>query len=443
MQTQTTLEVLSGLERKITVKTSADHIDQEVEKRLRELTPQMKLDGFRPGKVPMHLLRKRFSESIRYEVIEKVIDKTYREALAQEKLTPAGMPQIHITHDKTGEPLEYQATVEIYPEITLNSLESATIENIHVDITQKDVDNMIQKLRKQKAKWSAVDRASEKGDKVTVSFEGRENGELFQGGSAKNVPLELGSGTTIPGFEEGFTGHKAGDAVVMNLTFPADYHAVGLAGKPVEFTGTLHKVEAAQLPALDEDFAKQMGVKEGGMEALRKTVLENMQHEVKQKVQEHLKNQVIEKLLAAHPTDIPKVLITQEAKSLMQQEQAYLAEMTGNKQMRAEPSDEILALAQKRVHLGLVFQKLVSEYKITANSEAVDKLLKELTVSYEDPEMVMQMYRENNNLYRQLEEKAIENELIEKLVAQASVTQKTMSYHEFKGFKSIQENAHV
>jgi len=432
---QATVEILSGLERKITVKTSTDRIDQEVEKRLREMVPKLRLDGFRPGKAPMHLLRERFGESIRYEVIGQVIDSTYREAITQEKLMPAGMPDIHIVQDKVGEPLEYQATVEIYPEVKLKGLESVVIENITVDIIQKDVDEMIQKLRRQKATWSSVDRPSQKGDKVTVSFEGRQDGELFEGGAGKDVSLELGSGTTIPGFEEGFTGHKAGDAIAITLTFPKDYHAATLAGKPVDFKGTLHKVEAATLPALDEEFAKQLGVKEGGMEQLRKTVLENMQREVKQKVQGHVKGQALEKVLEIHPMDVPKALIQEELKKLLQQEQSYMSEMTGMKQPLPEPREELQQLARRRVHLGLVFGEFISHYKITPDPERVNKLIAELAGSYDNPENIAKVYRENKNLYRQLEEKVVEDQLIDQIVSQAKLVEKTMPYSEFKGFK--------
>jgi trigger factor len=435
---QIAVEVLSNLERKITVTAPTDRVDQAVEKRLEEMISTFTLPGFRTGKVPMYLLRKRFAGSVRYKVIGQVIDATYREALTQEKLFPAGMPEIQVTKDKEGEPLEYEATLEIYPEIKLNEMGGIEIENITVDINQKDVDEMIQKLRRQKATWSEVDRPSQKGDKVIVSFEGRQNGELFAGGSGENVPFELGSGTAIPGFEEGFTGHKAGESVTLTLTFPTDYHAVALAGKPVEFKGTIHKVEAPQLPALDDEFGKQLGVKEGGIEQLRQSVLENMQREVKQKVQGHIKGQVLEKVLETNPIDVPKVLMQEELKNLLQQEQNYMSQMTGVKQGLPEPREELRELAKRRVHLGLLFGELVKQYNITAAPERVDQLIAEIADSYGDPEAISQIYRSNKNLYRQLEEKAVEDQLIEKIVTQVKQREKTMSYSEFQAYKVTQ-----
>lgn len=436
-----TVEILSGLERKIGIKAPQERIDQEVEKRLKEVASKFKMPGFRAGKAPLHVLRQRFGTSIRYEVIEKVIESTYKEAISQEKLTPAGMPIIEITRDKQGEPLEYYATIEIYPEVKLRSLDSVELENIKVDITQKDVDEMIHKLRRQRAKWVAVDRPSQKGDRVTVSYEGRQNGELFEGGTGKNIPLDLGSGTTIPGFEEGFTGHKAGDSVVVNVTFPAEYPVASLAGKPAEFKGTVHKVEMPELPPLDEEFAKQLGVKEGGMEQLRASVLENMQNEVAEKVQGHLKGQILEKLLELHPLDLPKVLIEEEIKRLQEQEQSYMSQMTGGaKQAMSEPREELRQLAKRRVHLGIVFSEIMEQQKFTPEPERIEKLIRQITASYENPDMVAQVYRENKQMYRQLEEKVKEDQLIDYMINQAKQIEKAMKYSEFKGFKPAQED---
>lgn len=438
---QATVEVLDGLERKIIVKTPENRVDQEVEKRLQEMLPQLKLEGFRPGKAPMHLLRQRFGTSIRYEVIGQVIDATYREAISKEKIMPAGMPNIKIIQDKEGAPLEYYATVEIYPEVKLQSLNAAELENIKVDITPKDVDEMIHKLRLQKANWKVVDRPSQKGDRAIISFEGRQNGELFEGSTGKEIPLEIGSGMTIPGFEEGFTGHKAGEEIVLNLTFPTEYPVASLAAKPVAFKGTIHKVEEPELPPLDEDFAKQFGIKEGGIDQLRITVLENMQREVAQKTQDHLKGQVLSKLLELHPIALPKVLVQQEIKKLQEQEQSYLSQISGGKQkISAEPRAALRALAQRRVHLGLVFGKFMEQEKITADSERVNKLIEEIAASYGNTEMVKQTYRTNKELYRQLEEKVIEDELVGRLISQAKQIEKTMKYAEFKGFKLVEED---
>jgi len=438
---QATLEVLPGLERKLTVIVPSDQIDQEIDKRLKEMAPKVKIEGFRPGKVPPHILRQRFGISMRYEVLEKIVGSTYGEAIAQEKLTPAGMPDIKITQDKAGEPLEYQALLEVYPEFTPKGLASAELQKINVDVTPADADAMIEKLRHQKAKWIDVDRTSQKGDKVIVSFEGRLDGELFNGGSGKDVTLELGSGSAIPGFEEGFTHHKAGDEIKMDLTFPTDYHSQDLAGKSVEFQGTLHKVQAPELPALDDEaFLKQFRVEEGGVEKLRQNVLERLQNETKQQAEDRLKAALFEKLLELNPIDLPKALVEQEVKRLMEEQQAYLARLGVKHTL--EPTEEIKRQAKERVHLGLLMSEIARESKLTPDPQRVEQLLEKTPASYPDmdPAVVIQAYRSNKELLQQLESRALEDTLIETLMAEAKVTQKNMSYTEFTSPASLTSN---
>lgn len=432
---QATVEILSGLERKIMVKAPTDHFDQEIEKRLKEMLPKVRLPGFRPGKVPMPVLRKRFGESIHYELIGNLIDKTYHEAITQEKLHPVGRPEIQITKDKPGEPLEYEATIEVLPEIKVKGLENAEIEKFVVDIAQKDVDAMIHKLRRQKAKWSEVDRPAQKGDRVLTSFEGRKDGELFEGGSASRAHIELGSGMAIPGFEEGFMGHKAGDEISITLTFPTDYRVAALAGNPVEFKATIHAVEAPELPALDDEFAKSVGVDEGGIEGLRQGVMENMQDEVKKRSNEHAKTQIINKLLELNPIQIPKTLIDQETHHLVEQERAYIQQMTGNAKQAAahKPRDGLDETAKRRVHIGLLFGELIDHYKITITPEELKQLLVDFVASHNAPPSAVQELERNERFCRQIEEKALEDKLIETIIAQAKSREKNLSYAEFSG----------
>jgi trigger factor len=432
-----TVEVLSSLERKINISVPEDQVDQKVKERMQKMLPEFQLKGFRPGKVPLSLLQQRFGKAVRGEVIGEIIDSTYREVLTQEKLMVAGMPDIQIVKDVEGAPLEYHATVEVYPQISLQGLESVEIENITVEVAQKDVDEMIQKLRRKNAKWSVVERASKKGDKVTVSFEGRKEGALFEGGSGKNVSLELGSGTAIPGFEEGFTGIPAGESVTMTLTFPADYHATDLAGQSVEFTGTLHTVEEAELPPLDEAFAKELGVEEGGIEELRKKVLENIQAEVQQKAKEHAKEQLLEKILELHPLDIPKVLLEKECKRIASEQEGR---SSGSPSMQKLTSEEIEKIAKRRVHLGLLLGEFVEKEKLTPDPARVDALIQEIAVSYPgSAEMIVKLYHENQNLHGQIVEKVLEDQLIEKLISQTKVLEKNMPYTAFKVLKSYVE----
>lgn len=431
-----TVEVLSSLERKINFSVPEEQVDQAVKERIEKMLPEFELKGFRRGKVPLSLLKQRFGKAVRGEVIGEIIDSTYREALTEEKLMVAGMPDIQIVKDMEGAPLEYNATVEVYPQISLQGLESVEIENITVDIAQKDIDEMIQKLRRKNAKWSVVERASKKGDKVTVSFEGRKEGALFEGGSGQNISLELGSGSAIPGFEEGFTGVQAGESVSMTLTFPTDYHATDLAGQSVEFTGTLHTVEEAELPPLDEAFAKELGVEEGGIEELRKKVLENMQTEVNQKTKEHAKDQLLEKILALHPVDIPKVLLEKECKRIASEQEGR----SPGAPMQKLASEEIEKIAKRRVHLGLLLGEFVEKEKLTPDTDRINTLIQEIAASYPgSAEMIVKLYHENKNLYGQIAEKVLEDQLIEKLISQAKLLEKNMPYTAFKTLKSYVE----
>lgn len=427
---QAIVEVLSSLERKLTVTTPPENIDQEVEKQLKEMIPKIKMDGFRPGKVPMHVLRKRFAPSIRYDVLEKIIESTYREAISKENLTPAGLPEIKVIQDKAGEPLQYQAILEIYPEVTLQSLASVELETLKVNIAEKDIDDMIEKLRRQEAEWTDVDRASQMGDRVVISYEGRQDGVLFEGGTAKEVFLELGSGKTTPGFEEGFVGHKSGDTVVFNVTFPADYHVASLAGKTVEFSGTVHKVQIPELLPLDDAFTERLGVKEGGLTQLRNDILRDMHRDVEHKVQEYSKAQILKKLLELHPIEIPKVLIQEELKKLQEE---------GRQQVSEEPSEALRALAKRRVHLGILFNELMREQKFTVDPEHIDKLIEKITAAYEDSALIARAYRENKNLYQHLEAKTLEDQLIEHLIAQTKQIEKNIQYHELNEFNTPEE----
>lgn len=436
------VEVLGVLERKLIIETSADQVEQEIDKRLKQMAAQYRIPGFRPGKAPMHLLRERYGEAVRNEVVGQVVDTTYNQAITQEKLLPAGMPKIQFLKNKAGEPLEYEAILEIYPHIELKGLEGIELENIKVDITQKDVDEMIQRLRHQAAKWNEVTHPAQKGDRVVVSYEGRQNGELFEGGSGKNVPVELGTGMAIPGFEEGFLQHSAGDSIEMNLTFPTDYHVAVLAGKPVEFKGTIHKVLAPELPPIDEEFAKQFGIKDGGIEELRKAVLEHMQTDVDQKVRGHLKGQLLEKLLALHTVEVPKVLIVQEATKLQQQEQQYYGKEKDKKPLE-EPRPELIQLAKQRINLGLIFGEIIRTRKMHADPERVTTLLEKIAASYHQPQAIIDAYRSDKQLLRQLEETVIEDQVVDDLIAQAKLMDKLMPYRDFKGFKPAQDLANV
>lgn len=437
---QATVEVLNGLQRKITVTAPAEHVEQEIEKRLKDLAKKIKMDGFRPGKAPMQVVRTQYGDSLRQEILGEVIDKTYREAITQEKLIPACLPHIELLPNDSNEQVKYAATIEVYPEVKLASLEAVTIENPQVSVTDQDVTDMIEKLRKQAATWETVDRASQKSDRVMVSFAGRMNGELFEGGSAQNTPLDLGTGTTIPGFEDGLLNHKADDKVELNLTFPEDYRVTTLAGKAVTFSVTVHEVKQPKLPELNDEFAKRFGVAEGGMEQLRKEVEENLQRDVKLSTRDMLKGQLLEKLLTVYNFDLPKALVEQEVQRVQQQEAQYMGKRDPHYTPSPEHQAAQLKAAQEHIKLQLVFGEYIRTHKITAEPERVTKLLEEIVVNYNQPEAIMSQYRSNKQAMASLQATAVEEQAVELMLKETKLADKKLSYVEFKGFKPQQGN---
>src|SRR5690606_11067919 len=274
---QVSVETRSGLERRITVGVPAEQVDKEVVKRRQDAARKVRINGFRVGKVAFKIVEQRFGESIRQEVLGEVINRTYFDALQKEDITPAGMPSIDTTRNQEGEDLEYVATIEVYPEVELPDFSAFAITRALAEVQDSDVDNMVENLRKQQAKWEEVDRAAQDGDQVVIDYRGTRDGEEFEGGKAENQPLVLGSESMIPGVEDGIVGLKAGDDKSLKLSFPEDYHAEELKGAEVEFEIKVHKVSEQKLPELDDEFFQQYGVEEGGLDQFKEEVRSNME----------------------------------------------------------------------------------------------------------------------------------------------------------------------
>lgn len=313
---QVSVESTSALERRMTIGVPAERIETEVTKRLQQTARRAKVPGFRPGKVPMNVIRQRYEDAARQEALGDLIQATFYEAIVEQKLNPAGAPAVEPKVFEKGKDLEYVATFEVFPEIKLAGFDGIAIERLQADVTDADLDNMLEILRKQNTRFEAVERAAENGDQLNIDFVGKIDGEAFAGGSAKGTPLVLGSGRMIPGFEEALVGVKAGEERVINPTFPADYQNLDLAGKTAEFTVTVNSVSAPQLPELNDDFFALFGIKEGGLEGFRTEVRKNMERELRQAIKSKVKNQVMEGLLAANPVEVPKALIGNEVNRL-------------------------------------------------------------------------------------------------------------------------------
>ncbi|MGE8480946.1 MAG: trigger factor, partial [Pseudomonas shirazensis] len=309
---QVSVENTSALERRMTIAVPAERVETEVNKRLQQTARRAKVAGFRPGKVPMSVIRQRYEEAARQEAFGDLVQSSFYEAVVEQKLNPAGAPAVEPKSFEKGKDLEFVAIFEVFPEFTVAGFDSINVERLSAEVADADLDNMLEVLRKQNTRFETVERAAQIDDQVNIDFVGKVDGEEFAGGSAKGTQLVLGSGRMIPGFEDGLVGAKAGEERVVNVTFPEDYQNLDLAGKAAEFTITVNSVSAPQLPELNEEFFAQFGIKETTLEGFRTEVRKNMERELRQAIKTKVKNQVMDGLLAANPIEVPKALLENE-----------------------------------------------------------------------------------------------------------------------------------
>jgi len=431
---QVSVESSEGLERRMTVELPAERVDEAVEKRLKEVARTIKLDGFRPGKVPMSVVRKQFKNDVRQEVFGDLVQSTYFEALTQEELVPAGEPSaIEPADSGDGEGMAYTAVFEVMPEVVLNDLGDVKVTRTVAEVTDPDLDEMIEKLRQQRTTWNVVDREAQNEDQATVNFKGFIDGEAFEGGSADSVPLVLGSGRMIPGFEDGIAGMKAGDEKTLELTFPEEYHSEDLKGAAVEFKVTLNKVEEMVPAPLDENLFSQYGVEDGGEEQFRKEVGENMARELKNAVETKVKQQVMDAVLAAHEAvEIPQSLIAQEVDVLRNQMFQQFGG-AGGQDMDLKsllPDDMFTENAEKRVKLGLVLSELIGKFELKADGDKVRETIEEMASTYQEPEEVINYYYSNQEQLSSIESRVLEDQVVEKLLESAKIAEKECSYQD-------------
>ena len=316
---QVSIETLEGLERRMTVQVPQERVNEAVEKKLRDLSKTVKVDGFRPGKVPLKVVQQKFGGHVRQEVIGDVIESSYQEALIQEKVRPAGMPSIDSIDSDGQEDMSFTATFEVFPEIGKLEFEAIEVDKPRVEITDQDFDDMLQKLREQRKTWNEVDEEAKPGYQVMVDFEGRIDGEIFQGGSGKDMAVEIGAGQMLPEFEQGLEGIRAGEQKTVDVNFPEDYHGKEVAGKTAQFTLRATRVSAPRLPEVDADFAKSFGVADGDVEKMRADIRDNMEKEKNERLKAELKNRVMAGLLEHNEIIAPSALVAQEIQSLRQQ----------------------------------------------------------------------------------------------------------------------------
>lgn len=426
---QVSLETTTGLERRLTVGIPAQEVDVEVEKRVKDAAGKVNINGFRKGKVPMKVVKQRFGEGIRNEVLGDVINRTYVEALKQEDIKPAGMPNIDTTVNVEGKDLEYVALFEVYPSIELIDFSGIKATKLMGSVEDSDVDKTIENLRKQHADWSAVKRAAKDGDRVNINYCGRKDGEEFDGGKADNQQLVLGSKQMITGFESGIEGMKAGDEKILALTFPDDYQSEELKGAAVEFEIKVNTIEKQALPKLDEEFFKKFGVEEGGEEAFRSEVKGNMERELKKAQKNKLKTEVLDQVCEQQSIDIPQALVSNEIDNMRRQTMQQFGDNAQNMDLTSLLPDTMFEeQSKKRVALGLIVAEIVKANEIKADAEKVKETIGEMAETYDDSEAVIRYYNSNAEAKSGIEAIVLEDQVIDHILSVAKVKEKKCSF---------------
>ena len=424
---QVSVESTSALERKLNISVPAERIESEVTKRLQQTAKRAKVSGFRPGKVPMNIIRQRYEADARQDVLGDVIQATFYEAVVAEKLNPVGQPSIEPKLFEKDKGLEYVATFEVFPEFEVQGLESIEVERQFAEVATTDVDNMLDILRKQNTTFTEVERAAATDDQVTINFVGTIDGEAFAGGTADNVPLVLGSGRMIPGFEDALVGCKAGDTKNISPTFPEDYQNLELAGKTAEFTVIVNKVEGPELPELNEEFFAMFGNTEGGLDGFRAEVKKNMERELNQAIKGKVKGQVMDGLLAANDIEVPSALIASEVDRLRVQ---AVQQFGGNVKPDQLPAELFTEQAKRRVALGLIVAQMVKQFEIKADDAAVRSTIEEMAAAYQEPQQVIEWYYKNEQQLEDVRAVVLEEQVVDTVLAKAQVTDVTVAYEE-------------
>lgn len=423
----------SPLERRIDMTVPMADIEKDVAQRLKKMARNVKMPGFRPGKVPFRMVEQHYGAQARSEAIGEAVEKAFGEAVREQKLRVVGYPRIEAKEGADASLLAFSAVFEVYPDVKLNSVADRAIERPRLELGEAEVDKTLEFLRKQRTTYAETARAAEKGDRVTIDFTGRLNGEVFQGGQATDYVLVLGEGRMLPDFENGIVGLKAGEGRNFELTFPSDYPAAELAGKTVGFEVAVKGVEAPRLPAVDADFARSLGIADGDVAKMRAEIRANLENEVNKRIKARVKEQAMQALLDANPIDVPKALVEQEAESMAQAARQNLAERGVDIKNMPVDAGWFTEQAERRVKLGLIIAEMMKEHALHARPEQVRALIDEQAQSYEQPEEVVRWYYAQPQRLAEMEALAIEENVTNWVVANARTTDKAVSFDELMG----------
>lgn len=423
-----TVEVTEGLERRMKVQVPAERVDAEVEDRLKNLRGRARIDGFRPGKVPLSVVRSKFGGQVRQEVLGEVLQSSFYEAVTQEKLRPVGGPKIEPQVMEPGKALEYTAVFEVYPEIEIGDIAAIAVKRPQVEVTDADIDKVVDRLRKQRTEWKPVERGAQEGDRLKLNFTGTVDGEEFTGGKGTDVPLVLGSGSFIPGFEEQLQGVSKGEQKTLNVTFPEEYHAKDLAGKAAQFAVEVLDVEVPELPEVDEAFVKTFQIADGSVESFRAEIRQNMERELADAVKARVKQQVMDGLLEVNTVDVPRALVEGEIDRLAAQTKEQM--MMGQHQSKdlQLPRSMFEDQAERRVALGLLLAEISRKHDLKVDADRVRHTIERFASSYEQPDEVVKWYYANQEHLSNVESMVLEDQLVDWVLEQANISDEPMDF---------------
>jgi trigger factor len=429
---QVSVESISKLERRMQVQVPAERVSQEIAARLKNLSRTARLKGFRPGKAPIKVIRQQFGVQVHREVIGELLQSSFAEAVTAKQLSPAGNPRIEPQSMDEGQDLRYVATFEVFPDVALQPMDTLELERVTAEVTESDIDAMIERLRKQQMKYSPVTRAAASGDKVTIDFLGKIDGVEFAGGKGENIGIVLGEARMLPELEQGLIGAAPGDHRDISVNFPADYRATELAGKLAVFSTDVKTVEEPVLPEIDEEFCKAFGVTEGGIPKLREDVASNMRRELEQNLRARNKTAVMEKLYLANPIDVPNAMVESQIRDM----QVEAMRRAGSKDVSQAPAREpLVEPARRRVALGLIINDLIRRESIVLDPQLANARLDEMVGAYGDSAALKRAYQQNADAMRQVESLTLEDQVVDWVLGHAKVQQKASTFKELMNFE--------
>jgi trigger factor len=424
----TDVKSISEVKKEMIIEIPSEIIEEKVFQRLKIIGRKAKIKGFRPGKIPANVVKQHYGAEANQETLSELIQHSYSEAMAENNFRPVGSPQIEPQENKNNNNFIYKAIFEVLPVIKLKGLDGLKVDKPEVDITDKDLDLMMEKLRKQKRTWSEIVRKSTKDDQITIDFKGSLDGEVIQGGEGKNVPVVLGEGQMLPDFEKALLGLKSNDTKSFNVKFPKDYHSQELAGKKINFEVSVNLVEEPVLPELNDELAKEFGVKEGGMDKLKSDVKDNMLREVNQRVAQDLKEQIMNSLIKANNIEIPDVMHKNEIANMQKES---MRQMGIKEDGEVPPAENFTELATKRVKLGLLLSQFIEDNSLTVDSNKLRERVEQMCAGYEDPSTMIDQYMNNTQFISQIEPIVIEEQAIALIAEKAKEKIKKISFTKY------------